>query len=1638
MSKGPNDRSIMYFDGGFKVVGGNDTIWNNITTTSLNVMRFERSGEDVFTLANFGELKVSPTSSATSAALDVQGYPANQDLFRLYDKNVGEDVLKVTKTDTASGWAVNMVLRNEDGPQATDEALRLTHDVQSDTPQAAASLLSMGYTGASPTFTYAEMFKFVQGGSFYLMKSTGANILWDTDGGGSIGASGATRPANVYAATTVNAAGSVLKTNAVDLGPAAATDKTITALQSGSSPYIKYVNGSGKWQFSNNGVDVLDFGTSNVATWDDLYASDTNNNVLRISTQNEPLTIQQIATKGNALKVTRNLAGGSTDAPVALIENANGTDDQAALNIESSSGGPAIDVNFPAAPLQTPGLKVSNSGTERFRVTNSGTMLLTPANYPGAPALDIPFYTDDAATGIRLTFTGTGDNDLLQINGNAGGCYYKVTANGPTEQKTVDGRPFTRLDGTPYTHQFGNICTASSLGETIRVEVEGNTRWIPCFIQHDMDIPLGGATTLDGAYNNDSSTRTIDVDDGSVLWQINGDYEFGINNETLAFNNDILSIKGVSVGGTSVEYKGINVGLTGDSGDSSVNYRGAEFSFDPNGGTALNQHAIALQVNSGGWTTGLWCEAGIVSSETLAATGSHVSHGMTTGAVPSANQTNVLRLSHTSSAGSENAGAIITGAWAEGDSTSAATDRRGFYADDEWAHGVYSLSKSLFQRTISSVGDESAAVTATINSDGISSGNEFPAVTGAINDNAGDSGAEEYVSFLATTTTAGGGTKTAFECNGDFDKGLDSYSKSFIQRTIVTVGDEHGAIRGRITSGSGISSGNRFPAIEGIILDSSGDSGAEEYVSFFASTSDNGGGFKYGFYTSGTNYDYSFYGQNKAFIKDTNATVLEVDGTYSGNTGAVDNLLVETNSGTTTGLSNELTGVLSKVTGNAGDADTTYYGYRATLATPGTTGSTSIGYYATSAWDYGFESLSPVHLDVDINYQIVPSTSGNAHALYIEADSASQGAAATGIHFKHTNPSGVTTFDGLFMDGDGDDDSFTNAINIDSGWGYGLNSNAKCRIARTGITAGINYALLSSITSGGITGALNNIKGILVDVDGSSFDTAGKAYGIQVNGFSANGGSLDDTYGVYIGSDWEWGLYSTSVSKIYVSNNIAFPAMVAESYGVAAMTAGQTRQAFQGYPTGNASDSSDANLISFYAASDTTGSATRYGVYAHSSLDYAMYADDAHIEIDGSYDSSSIPFSGKGYIDLNTSSSGLTDATRYGIKVDHTGHASSTGANYLYNFYADASVANASEVVTGFYAGNSAGTTALDAGFWAEKVGTGAFTCTEGQIVNDTHTDDYTHTAGSTALFRGQTQSDGITSDGWRTFNSTYVRDSGDSSSGRWYGFLSEVSGTSGSAVTTGFRAQSGLDVGFSSYADYNQLIRNDDVYSGTNAVLDVQNNDNDTTGGATAAIKASNNVSSTSAKVLEISSAYSSTTEGTRRIAVLSSYKENRRALLTHTAECASTNHWSIVASDISTNRNLSSWRAASYTGGYRLYVPLFVAHLSTLSSVLVRMYFTGTASGTQTSRARCRVYRTLWSESYSDTAGYIGQAYASTATGVQSISVSCSNHTVDHASYRYFLEVRGPTAGSRTDVQFFGGYYYYRVYDLLAPIGL
>ena len=230
--------------------------------------------------------------------------------------------------------------------------------------------------------------------------------------------------------------------------------------------------------------------------------------------------------------------------------------------------------------------------------------------------------------------------------------------------------------------------------------------------------------------------------------------------------------------------------------------------------------------------------------------------------------------------------------------------------------------------------------------------------------------------------------------------------------------------------------------------------------------------------------------------------------------------------------------------------------------------------------------------------------------------------------------------------------------------------------------------------------------------------------------------------------------------------------------------------------------------------------------------------------------------------------------------------------------------------------------------------------------------------------------------------------------------------------MTYGFRAQSTLDIGFDSYAATNNFIRNDDVTSSTAPIVNIDNLDNDSTGGAVASLKVANTYNATTAKVIEIDSAYTGAGEQTRRAIVFSSAKRNSRAVpLSTWCRVGTSAQSNLVIERGGTFGSSHTTRWYTNTNDAWLWIPLHFPHDSAAVSVAIYMY----CASTFTVAPSVEVHKHPLAQSQTNTGNRLGNATGSTASGVQTITVSCSG-TIDNAANDYYaLWNSGTSAGQR-----------------------
>lgn len=187
-------------DGGVIVLEGQASAFPNsirFDTDGLARIRLDEAGDLLWVadgVGNIGEsagsrpnrmyllASLAVGSSVQTLSLDGFGYFGNKATVSSYLGSIGTGVNEAQLGFSRAGGADKAYLRNS----GTNNDVFLTV-----------------YTGGSPT----DKFKFGANGDLTLMELSGGDLLWNTDGGGDIGQSGASRPNHIYAAGNLDVGG---------------------------------------------------------------------------------------------------------------------------------------------------------------------------------------------------------------------------------------------------------------------------------------------------------------------------------------------------------------------------------------------------------------------------------------------------------------------------------------------------------------------------------------------------------------------------------------------------------------------------------------------------------------------------------------------------------------------------------------------------------------------------------------------------------------------------------------------------------------------------------------------------------------------------------------------------------------------------------------------------------------------------------------------------------------------------------------------------------------------------------------------------------------------------------------------------------------------------------------------------------------------------------------------------------------------------------------------------------------------------------------------------------------------------------------------------------------------------------------
>ena len=1659
----------LYLDPGVGVrrYTGTDTIYHNLTDNSGNVLDLHKSGSSVISVSNDGMLTVGTIVSpvAETPSLDVWGRPDLDDfnknqILRLYDADVGESVLAVTKTETSGitgAWAVNLILRNEDTPQEADEALRITHDVLETTPTyPLAKLLSIGRTNDGGT--YVETFKFDQGGDFHVTN----DVLWFSDGVGDIGTSSDNRPTNIYAKTSLVVAGSSLLENEVKLGqsPAAAGNRTLTAdINAGeSNPYLRWDNSGTEWVIYD-GTTESAIGTSNIASWDDLYDLD---QTLTIDTHGV-LTFVQTATTGSGFSVTRNLTSTSTTAPIMTVENQHATDDQPALKISGN---------------------ISGSGTAKnvLASTATATAAISGGSYISAiDATVVGNASDSGGTlyGVRAVGTATGSATKYGFYADANWDYglYSLSPVDIT-QSAVAG---TGL----YTHR--NISSDGNTGPLVYLLEEGTDDGYPL-------ITLGQEAVA-GGYLLEAYTGNRSTGDLCFRWKVGGESE-----QYLDATNAVTGVTGLYVR-NDVEYFFLSTqpnyfvefydNVRSETRTVINAYGHAEFygqavSWAPE---KLQQYTMTVSSTGNGegynsrtfqWGSGAFgsfTQAGYIDRVgTIYCVNPDVYNAMyvtadgTTIGDP-AGDADIVAVDYTSPTAGATGGIISlfkAEINADTDDTSGvygiyvdlptpankgSGDYVGIYAAQGLTYGIWSDANSnllwnktttaavpllqlqqddedaeFFKFTGTSASDESASIsTGATNAyalrvevyDGslhtplwIAAYNNVTDIDAATtwdgiyaNDKTLDIDTSALI-FTQTSTSGYGFTLNRNLAADSTDSPLvyiNNQSATDDQPALsvaaaVSTSTALSALKSTLTASAAHTSGSSI-GIESVIVPHADDTAGGIYHGFYATGSATGSATKYGVYAD-ANWDYGVYSLSQGYFK------------YAPVSAPGANVTAFESSFISPGMSSDE--VLIYVASHGGHASdtsgTTVYGFAAYSNPVGS--SVNYGHYADTDWTYGVYSLSPVHVDYTFG-----SITAEKDIVTINGTSPAAGLGASGVAVQQKitytpdsddhNTSLIigTWYDMLAAPPVGNSSAailIGNPSTLDSEWGSGFFCFAVGNLIGYSGAVGDDTSLLHlSSNPSNALGASDLLHAVNIELWGDASDNASSnIYGVQARLQAATGGTAT---AFQADAGWDYGLHSFSPGLYYFSTG-ALPDDT-DVHGVTVVSTGRGGDAFSlvAYSISVTDHSGDTGADEYTGIKidsfPNNGSAGAKGLYVGSGWDYGVYS------LSQVYTSYAFPVSSNDSVAQlvgTAPSAGLAAAQSVKmLNIDMASDADDSGSSFISGIQISRTRNDSAGIAYGlFIEGISLYNDTTVAAELTSLQNSYAISSTTGKcLLSHTQFDGFNgHFFSAVDLVAISTGTGLHQSDQFASCLSTLVGDADDASEARMYAFYAEGQ-ASHVASMYGVFVDENFDYGVVSEAPRNWFQKQADS-TVASTVVTVENRSTSATYGNKTLKVINEYDSATAGAALEIDHANTSTTEGTNRAIVLTSAKRNRRFVPICDGVPEGAANFYLYAPG-----TYYQWRTYAASGNYIIF-PLKLPHNATLVTAYMLLY-TG-AGGTYS------VAPTLYAKRYSSAAWEpvtIASQAGTTGTGGQSITISGMSHAIDNSVNSYFLLLDGGT---------------------------
>jgi len=1229
------NKTPVWYDGGFGVYTGDDTIHHNYTENTGNVLTIERGGggNEVLQVLNKGELKVKSVAGAASAALTVDALTA-QAALTLNDDQNSDHLITIRKVASGASWLTDFLVRDPGDASNDSVALRITHDIQDSTPPQDAYLLSIGYTGDDP-FPYLEMFRFKQSGEFFMVGGSGADILWATGGGGDIGESvGTYSPANIYATTLVSGGGSTISTQLVEIGPIAANTKVITALQTGTNdPGIRYNSSTSTWQASNNGTDWTNFYLGAGNNLDEAYNA--------------------FGGVGNVAVDAGTLTWTLTSPYDFIIADATNTYFQA----DSSTGQLALSTNAASANVSID----ARGTTSQINMTSTSNMSVDAGGGISLDAAGVSNFTTSSSN-LNLSCTsGTMNQDMLtwDVNSNRAVSIKSGTGAGNYGFIIENQGALTSYVRTSYAGDLQIYADTTSGQADLTLASGGNTT-ISCGRALNIHVDTVGNTYDLSLTVPDSATQEI-------LFRAHGSAQIPFNSASP--DNDLVGFTATSVIGALNEVKdgavttwddlyALDKALTIDGDPLVFTQTSAAYGFQITRNEAITTSPMvgisctnaaednaALEVTTYATAApALTSLMGSVPTGTVSVTAGGF---VATGALGASADVSMFGTTIYADA-SDNASAQYRGFYAVGDATGSAK-KYGFSADATWDYGLHSLAPGL----ISLAGFTSGTAGFTVDT---TSGGTSSDVYGYRSDMTavvGDTGT--YYGYIALLggTTSNLADSYGFAADDSWDYGFYSASMATVVNAAITSAfDAYSA-----TIGSGGMGSTNLTGVNIALSSDAADTGV--HAAFRAQqngTTTNLTG-NFGYYAD-ADWTYGLYSESPGSIVLTSFT--------SGTAG----FTVDTTSG---GTSGSVYGYRSDMTAVAGDTGN-YYGYIALLG--GTTSNliASYGFSADADWTYGLYSLSPVYVSE------APASSPGGLVSIVESDFTSpllvNGDYIFHFHAKPTghasDPSGAFYW-GFYAEGTATGSATKYGAYIDQNWDYSVYGLAKATFSDSFTTTGeAVHAEAGSAT----LGAAQVMSAVEAAVNGHASDDAGAfIYGVYANG-TATGAAAK--YGFYADTDWDQGVRSLSggyFSESFTTDGWTLYSLAASS----ALGVAQTMRSVRAIVNGHAGDDVSSFIYGVHVDGTTTGGATKYGIYVDADWDYGLQVLTKSLINDTLSDTGNV-------LTVEALSGTLTSGEILtGVKADVEGHGSDSATAIIIGFLADGTITGAASKI-GCYA----------------------------------------------------------------------------------------------------------------------------------------------------------------------------------------------------------------------------------------------------------------------------------------------------------------------------------------------------------------